>query len=252
MDMKKVLKFTALSICSAITVGMFTACGDDANSSSQANSSTEQQTQAPVQTTTAVQSQRLLDGYEEVEKTGEFIITLDKKNAPETCKNFEALVKNKFYDGLTFHRVINDFMAQGGDPQGNGNGSTSDKEGFEDYKNIKGEFSQNGTDNKLSHKRGVVSMARATDMDSASCQFFICYSDKDTFLDGQYAAFGKVSEGMEVVDDFTNVLRQMGGDGDISFPIKPITITKAEMIDDDKDGNHRVKFSVSYTPAEKK
>ena len=103
------------------------------------------------------------------------------------------LAQEHFYDGLTFHRVVDGFMAQGGDPNGDGTGGSKET--------IKGEFSANGVENSLSHTRGVVSMARASDMDSASSQFFICYSDKDTFLDGQYAAFGMVTEGMDVVDE---------------------------------------------------
>lgn len=164
-------------------------------------------------------------------------ITLYPEYAPITCENFEKLVKDGFYDGLTFHRVVDDFMAQGGDPKGDGTGGSS--------KTIKGEFTSNGVDNKLSHTRGVVSMARSQDKDSASSQFFICYSDNDTFLDGDYAAFGKVTSGMEVVDSFTKVKRAMGNDGAVSSPVKPIKITKAEMIDKDKDGNPRVKMYIS-------
>ena len=154
------------------------------------------------------------------------------------CENFEKLVKKKFYDGLTFHRVVDGFMAQGGDPNGDGTGGSKET--------IKGEFSANGVENSLSHTRGVVSMARASDMNSASSQFFICYSDKDTFLDGQYAAFGMVTEGMDVVDDFLKVERTTGSDNAQSKPVTPITIVKAEMIDDDADGNHRVQFTMNF------
>lgn len=147
-------------------------------------------------------------------------------------------MKEKFYDGLTFHRVVDGFMAQGGDPNGDGTGGSKET--------IKGEFSANGVENSLSHTRGVVSMARANDMDSASSQFFICYSDKDTFLDGQYAAFGMVTEGMDVVDDFLKVERTTGSDNAQSKPVTPITIVKAEMIDDDADGNHRVQFTMNF------
>ena len=111
--------------------------------------------------------------------------------APITVANFQNLINQKFYDGLTFHRIINGFMIQGGDPLGNGTGGSELK--------IKGEFSQNGVNNPLKHERGVLSMARSTDMNSASCQFFIVQADS-TYLDGQYAAFGKVTEGMEIVD----------------------------------------------------
>ena len=111
--------------------------------------------------------------------------------APNTVNNFISLVKKGFYDGLIFHRVIPGFMIQGGDPAGTGAGGP-------DYC-IKGEFSANGVKNPISHKRGVLSMARAQAMDSAGSQFFIMHADGE-FLDGQYAAFGMVTEGMDVVD----------------------------------------------------
>lgn len=118
-------------------------------------------------------------------------LELYPKIAPESVKNFISLANSKFYDGLIFHRVISGFMIQGGCPKGNGTGGP----GY----NIKGEFSANGVDNSLSHERGVISMARAMAYDSAGSQFFICHADSQ-FLDGQYAAFGKVIEGMDVVD----------------------------------------------------
>lgn len=162
----------------------------------------------------------------------QFVITLYPEYAPITCENFENLVKDGFYDGIVFHRVMEDFMAQGGDPTGTGMGGSE--------KTIKGEFSTNGVDNQLSHTRGVVSMARSNDPDSASSQFFICYSDEDTFLDGQYAAFGKVTEGMEVVDDFLKVERSMSSSGELSAPNTPITMDKVEMYTQDSDGHDRV------------
>ena len=123
-------------------------------------------------------------------------IELDPKAAPITCANFEKLVSEGFYDGLIFHRVIAGFMIQGGDPTGTGMGGSDE--------NIKGEFAVNGIKNPLSHKRGVISMARSQRYNSASSQFFICHADA-TFLDGQYAAFGHVVEGMEVVDRIASV-----------------------------------------------
>lgn len=116
--------------------------------------------------------------------------------APETCANFEELVRRGFYDGLIFHRVIRDFMIQGGDPTGTGCGGSG--------KNIKGEFAINGVKNDISHKRGVISMARSQAYNSASSQFFICHKDSE-FLDGQYAAFGHVIEGIETVDEIASV-----------------------------------------------
>lgn len=153
---------------------------------------------------------------------GEFIVELYPQYAPETVANFVKLVGEGFYDGLTFHRVVDGFMVQGGDPQGNGYGG-SDEEIF-------GEFASNGfTQNTLSHQRGVISMARSGDPDSASSQFFICYDDA-SFLDGNYAAFGMVVEGMEVVDSFLDGERVYGSDGALSKPVDPIVIAKAEVI----------------------
>ena len=169
----------------------------------------------------------------EVELTDkQFVITLYPEYAPISCDNFEQLVKEGFYDGLIFHRVIEGFMAQGGDPTGTGMGGSE--------RTIHGEFSQNGVENKLSHTRGVVSMARANDPNSASSQFFICYDDSCTFLDGGYAAFGKVTEGMEVVDDFLKVEREMSSSGELSAPKTPITMDKVEMYTQDSEGHDRV------------
>ncbi len=154
----------------------------------------------------------------EMEKGGSFIIELMPEYAPKTVENFENLVKEGFYNGLTFHRVIDGFMAQGGDPMGNGMGGSDN--------NIEGEFAANGfTQNTLSHTRGVISMARSMNPNSASSQFFICYDDA-SFLDGQYAAFGKVTEGMEVVDDFLSVMRvgPEGGTPTEDIRIKTMTL----------------------------
>ncbi|MBR3779900.1 MAG: peptidylprolyl isomerase [Clostridia bacterium] len=157
-----------------------------------------------------------------MENGGSFVIELYPEYAPQTVENFVDLVSDGFYDGLTFHRVVEDFMAQGGCPEGTGNGGSSKK--------IKGEFAINGFEqNILSHTRGVVSMARATSYNSASSQFFICYSDA-TFLDGQYAAFGLVVSGMEVVDSFLEIERTMDSDGALSKPVEPIVIEKAEVL----------------------
>ena len=144
--------------------------------------------------TTAVGSN--LSGLHHVEidikDYGTIKLELDADTAPVTVTNFVNLAKAGFYDGLTFHRVIPDFMIQGGDPEGTGNGGSSTS--------IKGEFSRNGVANELSHIRGTISMARNdTSMDSASSQFFIVQKDS-LHLDGLYAAFGHVTEGMEIVD----------------------------------------------------
>ncbi|MBO5448757.1 MAG: peptidylprolyl isomerase [Ruminococcus sp.] len=132
-------------------------------------------------------------------------IELYPEIAPITVANFEKLVKEGFYDGLIFHRVIKGFMIQGGDPQGNGMGGSKDK--------IKGEFASNGVKNDLKHTRGVISMARSMMRDSASSQFFIMHKDAP-HLDGEYAAFGRVVEGMDVVDEIASV--------DVDFNDKPL------------------------------
>ena len=123
---------------------------------------------------------------------GSMYLELDADTAPITVTNFINLVNDKFYDGLTFHRVIDGFMIQGGDPEKNGTGGSD--------KTIKGEFSSNGVNNNIKHVRGVISMARSNDLDSASSQFFIMHKDYPA-LDGDYAAFGKVTEGIEIVDE---------------------------------------------------
>ena len=118
------------------------------------------------------------------------------ETAPNSVANFVELANSGFYDGVIFHRVIPGFMIQGGDPKGNGTGDSKVK--------IPGEFKSNGWDNPISHKRGVISMARAQNPNSASCQFFIVHEDSE-FLDGDYAAFGHVTEGMDVVDAIASV-----------------------------------------------
>ena len=132
----------------------------------------------------------------EMENGGVIKAELYPDIAPISVNNFISLISKGFYDGLIFHRVIKGFMIQGGDPQGIGVGGP----GY----CIKGEFAQNGVANPLSHKRGVLSMARAMSPNSAGSQFFIMHEDGD-FLDGQYAAFGMVTEGMDVVDEIANV-----------------------------------------------
>ena len=122
---------------------------------------------------------------------GDIYLELYPDLAPVTVENFLSLVDSGFYNGLTFHRIISGFMVQGGCPLGNGTGNSG--------KNIRGEFSSNGVDNPLKHERGVLSMARSSDPDSASCQFFIMHADAP-HLDGSYAAFGRVLSGMGVVD----------------------------------------------------
>lgn len=137
----------------------------------------------------------------QVKDLGDIRVALNEEAAPITVENFKKLVSEGFYDGLTFHRVIPGFMVQGGCPEGTGTGGP----GY----HIKGEFAANGVKNGVKHDRGVISMARAMDPDSAGSQFFIMHADAP-HLDGQYAAFGKVESGMEVVDKIANVVTDFG------------------------------------------
>lgn len=161
----------------------------------------------------------------EMESGGKFIIELYPQYAPKTVENFVKLVKEGFYDGLTFHRIIDGFMAQGGDPEGTGMGGSS--------QTIKGEFSSNGyKNNTLSHTKGVISMARGNGLpDSASSQFFIVLDEGNTWLDGDYAAFGKVIEGMNVVEDFQKIERTMNGERSPSKPVTPVVMKKVTMVE---------------------
>ena len=191
MKLKKLFRALALCTAGVLACAVLTACGDKGDSSSQ---------------TSAADTDK------------KFVITLYANDAPITCENFEKLVKKKFYDGLTFHRVVDGFMAQGGDPNGDGTGGSKET--------IKGEFSANGVENGLSHTRGVVSMARSAMPNSASSQFFIMHQDAP-HLDGQYAAFGKVVEGMDVVDEIAAV--------DVNFNDKPLVdqvMKKVTLIED--------------------
>ena len=147
---------------------------------------------------------------------GTIAVELDADAAPITVANFLKLAKSGFYDGLTFHRVINGFMMQGGDPEGTGMGGSSEK--------IKGEFSANGVKNDLSHTRGAISMARSQAMDSASSQFFIVHQDS-TFLDGQYACFGYVTDGMDVVDAICETVPVVDNNGTVQDGHQPVMET---------------------------
>lgn len=150
----------------------------------------------------------------EMENGGIIKAELDKTAAPVTAANFERLVKEGFYDGLIFHRVIKGFMIQGGDPTGTGCGGSG--------QNIVGEFAANGHQNPISHVRGVISMARSQNPNSASSQFFIMHADA-LYLDGQYAAFGKVVEGMDVVDEIADVATDYSDRPRMDMVMKKVT-----------------------------
>ncbi len=157
----------------------------------------------------------------QIKDYGTIKLELDADTAPITVENFAKLVNEQFYDGLTFHRIISGFMIQGGDPKGNGLGGSDET--------IKGEFSENGVENNISHKRGVISMARSNDPDSASSQFFIVHQDSN-YLDGQYAAFGKVTEGIEIVDKICENTEVIDRNGTVEKANQPV-IESIKMID---------------------
>jgi peptidyl-prolyl cis-trans isomerase B (cyclophilin B) len=197
-------KILAAVLCAALTLPAAVSCGKDIDISE--GSSVEATTEA-----TAPAEVELMNFT--APKEGDTIIEMNIRDygtvkfrlfpeyADKGCENFVELAKKGYYDGLTFHRVISGFMIQGGDPRGTGTGGP----GY----CIKGEFRQNGFDNKLRHDRGVLSMARAMDPDSAGSQFFIMHAPAP-YLDGAYAAFGKVTDGMEVVDSIAAARTDFG------------------------------------------
>ena len=158
----------------------------------------------------------------DIQDYGTVTVKLDQSAAPITCANFVELAESGFYDGLTFHRIMDGFMIQGGDPEGNGTGGSEHE--------IVGEFSSNGWDNPLSHKRGAISMARSNDPNSASSQFFIVQQDA-TFWDGDYAVFGYVTDGMDVVDAVCEAAQPTDGNGTIPADQQPV-ITSITILTD--------------------
>ena len=163
-----------------------------------------------------------------VENYGTITLELDGEVAPETVENFVALAEDGFYDGLTFHRIIQGFMIQGGDPKGNGTGGSEHK--------ITGEFSANGIENTISHTRGTISMARSKNYNSASSQFFIVQADS-TYLDGNYAAFGRVTSGMEVVDQICADASPLDKNGTIAPDAQPVIRSVIILKGQERGGN---------------
>ena len=214
--MKK--KFSFLLVLAVLVMGL-SACG----SSKSDTTSETKATKAPKATETAEATKKPESKTTDtkgkhhakikVKDYGTIEVELDGDTAPITVANFIKLVNEKFYDGLTFHRIMSGFMIQGGDPLGNGTGGSDET--------IKGEFSSNGVENNISHKRGVISMARSSDPDSASSQFFIMHQDS-TYLDGEYAAFGKVTKGMKVVDKICEDATPTDGNGTIEKADQPV------------------------------
>ena len=157
----------------------------------------------------------------EMENGGVMKLELYPEIAPQSVYNFVSLARSGFYDGLTFHRIIPGFMIQGGDPEGTGMGGSDET--------IKGEFSSNGVENSIKHTRGTISMARSQDPDSASSQFFIMHQDAD-YLDGEYAGFGHVTSGMEVVDQICEKTPVTDSNGTVEKSNQPV-IEKIEWLD---------------------
>lgn len=190
------MKKTILALLAVLCLGL-TACG-------QAQADASASAAEPIGKYTAV-----ID----IADYGTITLELDGDSAPLTVANFVKLAKDGFYDGLTFHRIMDGFMMQGGDPKGNGTGGSDET--------IPGEFRANSIDNPISHTRGTISMARASDPDSASSQFFLCQADS-TFLDGNYAAFGHVTEGMDVVDAICADAQPTDDNGTIPPEAQPV------------------------------
>lgn len=200
-------KMSVLALSMILVLGM-AACG------SKEEASDEQNQEAAATGLHHVEIE--VDGY------GTIYCELDAGAAPITVQNFLDLAEAGFYDGLTFHRVVDGFVIQGGDPLGNGTGGSE--------QNITGEFSANGYENTLSHTRGVLSMARAQDYNSASSQFFIMHQDA-TYLDGQYAAFGYVTDGMDIVDAIVENTPVQDIQSGLVAPENQPVITKITVID---------------------
>lgn len=188
-------KFLAVLICAFMVCTLITACGDKTEK-------TPENTAAPEASADITQKEENKIMVEITMKDGgKMQLELYPDVAPVTVENFVKLVNDGFYDGLTFHRIIKGFMIQGGDPEGTGMGGSKDT--------IKGEFKQNGVQNDLKHTRGVISMARSQNPNSASSQFFIMHDDAP-YLDGQYAAFGKMVSGFEELDKLAETPVQDG------------------------------------------
>lgn len=219
--MKKINLVKALAM-TMMTALLLCGCGAGTKTTALENAGT-QESSADSQKET--ENAELLSGKHHVniiiKDKGAISVELDADMAPISVTNFVKLAEEGFYDGLTFHRIIDGFMMQGGDPTGTGSGGSDEK--------IKGEFSTNGVENTLSHTRGAISMARSSQNDSASSQFFIVHEDS-TYLDGQYACFGYVTEGMDIVDDICENTTGQDYNGIVPEANRPI-IETIEVID---------------------
>ena len=223
-------KITVWLLTLAFAATMLAGCGSktdttDTTETSEATSAADETSDGAADTADTSENEELLTGLHhvtiDVQDYGTISLELDADTAPISVTNFINLANEGFYDGLTFHRIISGFMIQGGDPNGNGTGGSE--------KTIKGEFSANGVENDISHVRGVISMARANDPDSGSSQFFIVHEDS-TFLDGQYAAFGHVTDGMDVVDAICEAVPVQDNNGTVAAADQPV-ITAVTVVD---------------------
>lgn len=220
-------KFTAIVMAALLLTLGVTGCGAESGKEGKKEQTAKTEaTKAPEGAEEADSGEgELLSGKHhveiEVKDYGTIKVELYADTAPITVTNFMNLAQEGFYDGLTFHRIISGFMIQGGDPEGTGMGGSD--------QTIKGEFSSNGVENSLSHKRGVISMARSSDPDSASSQFFIMHQDSP-YLDGEYAAFGEVTEGIEIVDKICEDTPVLDDNGTVESGKQP-KIAKVEVID---------------------
>lgn len=223
-------KMTVWLLTLAFAATMLAGCGSktdttDTTETTEETSAADETSDGAADTADTSENEELLTGLHhvtiDVQDYGTISLELDADTAPISVTNFINLANEGFYDGLTFHRIISGFMIQGGDPNGNGTGGSE--------KTIKGEFSANGVENDISHVRGVISMARANDPDSGSSQFFIVHEDS-TSLDGQYAAFGHVTEGMDVVDAICEAVPVQDKNGTVAAADQPV-ITAVTVVD---------------------
>ena len=223
-------KITVWLLTLALAATMLAGCGSktdttDTTETTEETPAADETSDGTADTADASEGEELLTGLHhvtiDVQDYGTISLELDADTAPISVTNFINLANEGFYDGLTFHRIISGFMIQGGDPNGNGTGGSD--------QTIKGEFSENGVENDISHVRGTISMARANDPDSASSQFFIVHEDS-TFLDGQYAAFGHVTDGMDVVDAICENTPVQDNNGTVKADDQPV-ITSVTVID---------------------
>ena len=209
-----------------LTAAVLAGCSGKAGAADQTTSSSAAETAAEETKTDAGTTGETAEAVKHhvkinVKDYGTISVELDPTYAPITVENFLSLAESGFYDGLTFHRIIDGFMIQGGDPLGTGLGGSDTT--------IKGEFSSNGVENPLSHTRGAISMARSQDKDSASSQFFIVHQDSP-HLDGDYAVFGYVTDGMDVVDKICEDTKVTDRNGTVAKENQPV-IESVEVVD---------------------